>query len=120
MNIDGVFLHHLINEVKPTIEGMRINKFIVINQNEFAFLLQNKTYLYFCLNSNSPHFRLTKKEITKSDKNTPFYAVLKKYCESSIINSISQYDNDLILMSSAIHQILNLLLNYLVVIVMPF
>ena len=50
MNIDGVFLHHLIDELKPQLEGLRINKFLVINSYEFAFLLQSRKYLYFSLN----------------------------------------------------------------------
>lgn len=94
MNIDGVFLHHLINEIKPFTEGMRINKFLVINSSEFAFLLQNRKYLFFSLNSNSPHVRITQEEIVKTNKTNPFLSVVKKYCESSIIHKIEQNDND--------------------------
>lgn len=94
MNIDGVFLHHLVNELKPQLEGLRINKFLVINSYEFAFLLQSRKYLYFSLNSNSPHVRITQEEIVKTNKTNPFLSVVKKYCESSIIQKVEQNDND--------------------------
>lgn len=99
MNIDGVFLHHLIEELKPQLEQLRINKLIIINNNEFAFLLQNKKYLYICLNSNSPHIRFSidNEEFVKSSKINPFLTVLKKYCESSIIEAIDQIENDRVL-----------------------
>lgn len=94
MNIDGVFLHYLIDEVKPLIVDARINKFISISGSEFAFLLSNKYYLFVSLNSNSPHFRLTKNDLVKSNKTNPFLSALKKYGEGSKIIDINQNGND--------------------------
>lgn len=99
MNIDGVFLHHFINEVKPQLEQLRINKLIVINNSEFAFLLQNKKYFYVCLNSNSPHVRISaeNEDFIKSSKTNPFLSILRKYSESSIIETVEQLENDRVL-----------------------
>lgn len=99
MNIDGVFLHHLANELKGELEQLRINKLLVINNLEYALLLQNKKYLYICLNSNSPHVRISndEEEFVKSSKTTPFISLLRKYCESSIIEKVEQIENDRVL-----------------------
>ena len=88
MNIDGVFLHYLIEEIKPSVINTRISKLVIVNGSEFAFLLQNKNYLYVSLNSNSPHIRLTSNELIKSTKNNPFFTQLRKYAEGSIITNI--------------------------------
>ena len=94
MNIDGVFLHYLIDEIRPQLVNARINKFIVINQSEFAFVLSNKSALFVSLNNNTPHIRLTNKELIKSMKTSPFFTLLKKYSEGSIVTSITQNEND--------------------------
>ncbi len=94
MNIDGVFLHYLIEEIKPSALKTRISKLVIVNGSEFAFLLQNKNYLYVSLNSNSPHIRLTSNELIKSTKNNPFFTQLRKYAEGSIISNIHQQEND--------------------------
>lgn len=93
MNIDGVFLHYLLDEL-TVIKGSRINKFIVINQTDFAFYLSIHSNLYISLNSNTMHLRLTDNELLKSSKTNPFLLSLKKYAVSSIINDIYQVDND--------------------------
>ena len=97
MNIDGVFLHYLVNELRSELINTRINKFILVNQNEFMFQLSSHKNLFVSLNNNTPHIRLTKTDVTKSTKTSPFFTVLKKYSEGSIITSVNQIDNDRLL-----------------------
>lgn len=94
MNIDGVFLHYLIKEIKPTIENVRINKVLFINNDSFVFILGNKKELYISVNSNSSHFRLSKSDYFSSNKPTNFFNILKGKLESSVINEITQIQND--------------------------
>ena len=79
---DGVFIHYLINELSQ-IKNIRINKVNSINDNEYFFIL-----------------RLTTQELVNTSKVTNLHTNLKKYFESSIIENISQYNNDRIIVIS--------------------
>lgn len=96
---DGVFIHYLINELSQ-IKNIRINKVNSINDNEYFFILQNKKKLFFSLNSNNSHIRLTTQDLVNTSKITNLHTNLKKYFESSIIENISQYNNDRIIVIS--------------------
>lgn len=94
--IDGVFTHFLVNELKE-VQGLRINKFGSIKDTDFYLTLQNKKTLLFSLNSNTLNVRLTSIALNSNLTLTNFQKVLKKYLESSIIKSVSQYNNDRII-----------------------
>lgn len=99
---DGVFIHYLVNELKQ-IQNLRINKFGTINQSEFFLTLSNKKTLLISINSNNPNIRLTNIKLLNSPQKNNFQVILKKYLESSIIQEISQYQNDRIIIIKLIH-----------------
>ena len=91
MPFDGLFLHHLILELKQ-IENTKIYKINSISENEYQFILSNKQSLYISINPSYPHLRLTKEKYLSSNTNLSMF--LKKHIEGSIIKKISQKDND--------------------------
>jgi len=95
MSIDGVFLHFLLEEIKPQIIKKRINKILSINENDFVFILPYRKKLLITLNSNGAHFRMTERDYIAS--NTSLSSFFKKHIEGSIINDIKQYNNDRII-----------------------
>ncbi len=99
---DGIFIHHLTDELQ-NIVNLRINKVNCINESDYFFILQNKQKLFFSLNSNNQHLRLTNMELVNTSKVFNFHKFLKKYFESSIITNISQYQNDRILIISCLN-----------------
>ena len=103
MNIDGVFLHHLLHELRPNLEGYRINKVLSINETDFVFSLSNRKNLLISANNNSPHLRITKNEYIASKKTSLFYNQLKSKCENGIIHSLEQIENDRLVVFEIIH-----------------
>ncbi|MDD2493078.1 MAG: NFACT family protein [Bacilli bacterium] len=103
MNIDGVFLHHLLMELKPNVEGCRINKVLLINDTDFILSLSNRKNILISANNNSPHLRMTKSEYMASKKTSLFYNQLKAKLENSIINSLLQINNDRLTVFEVIH-----------------
>lgn len=99
---DGVFTHYLIKELK-ILENVRINKVNGIAANEFFFTLSSRNKLLISLNSNSMHLRLTSMDLINSPIKNSFFQSLKKYLESSIINKISQYKNERIIIFEISH-----------------
>lgn len=93
---DGVFIHHLIEEMSY-IKNIRINKVNRINDYEYFLILQNKQKLFFSLNSNNSHFRITTQDFVNSSKSSNLYQNLKRYLESGILTNITQYQNDRII-----------------------
>ena len=94
MSFDGVFIHHLINEVREQITNQRINKVFLIDFQNFILNLSNRKNLLLCLNSDNSHFRFTTEDYLHSNKVNPFYITLKKYLASSVIVDIKQIAND--------------------------
>lgn len=103
MNIDGVFLHHLLSELKPNVEGCRINKVGAINDTDFMLSLSNHKNILISVNNNSPHIRMTKNEYIASKKTSLFFNQLKAKLENSIIHFLWQMNNDRLLVIEAIH-----------------
>lgn len=102
MSIDGVFIHHLIDEIK-SLKGTKINRVIKISESDYCFLLPRKIKLLLSIDGNHPHIRITNDELVNSSINSNFYINLKKYCENSYIENISQYNNDRIVIFSLNH-----------------
>ena len=94
MSFDGVFIHHLVSELKASLQNVRINKVHSLDRLSFIFSLSNKKQLLISLNAESSHLRLTTKDFIPSIKTFPLLSILKKYLESSIILEINQYQND--------------------------
>lgn len=92
MAFDGLFLHFLIKEIKDKVEGSKIYKINSISDYNYQFVLSSKTSLLINVNPGSSHIRLSNKEYMPSTSILSQY--LKKHIEGGIINSISQYEND--------------------------
>ncbi len=99
---DGIFIHYLVKELKK-IENLRINKLGTITASEFYLTLSSKDTLLISINSNSMNVRLSKLNFVNSSQKNNFQVTLKKYLESSIINTISQYENDRIIIFTLTH-----------------
>ncbi len=98
---DGVFIHHLINELKE-LENKRINKVGTINTSEFFLTLSDKKVLLINVNSNYLNIRITSKQLINSPQKNNFHILLRKYLESSIIEKVYQHNNDRIIIISFI------------------
>lgn len=100
MAIDGILIHHLVNELKEKLENGRINKIIQPNQNDLVFQIHNfKTYnLLISISFNYPRVYLINKK-PQAPKN-PFNLcmVFRKYIERGIVKEIQQIDNDRIIL----------------------
>lgn len=94
MIADGIFIHHLVDELKQELINSRINKIMQIDNNSFLFNLQGRRKLYISLNPDICHLRLTNSDYIASSKHFPVYTALKRNFESSVIKDITQYEND--------------------------
>ena len=97
MIIDGIFVHHLVNELKGQLTNKRINKIAVIDNTSFLFYLQGKKQLYLNMNPDICHVRMTETEFIASSKQSPLFTAFKKYLESSLIKNVEQIENDRII-----------------------
>ncbi|HHU56365.1 MAG TPA: fibronectin-binding domain-containing protein [Acholeplasmataceae bacterium] len=95
MAIDGIFLHYLIEELKPQMLNKRINKIISVNEHDYIFLLPYKQKLLITINPNGAHLRFTEGEYLNSQ--TSISSFLRKHLEGGVITKISQYNNDRII-----------------------
>ena len=98
---DGVFIKNLVKELKQ-IENVRINKLGTITASEIFLTLSTKNSLLISINSNNQNIRLTNNKFINSPQKINFHITLKKYLESSIINEVTQYQNDRILIISCL------------------
>ena len=97
MPIDGVFLHHLVNELKETVNGSRINKIIMPNNNLIIFnIRKNKENHNLLLSSSlqSSRIHLTKNHYETKDTPLNFCILLRKYLDRGFIDEITQLEND--------------------------
>ena len=92
MALDGLFLHHLVNELKDNIIDTKIYNIISMNDTDYAFCLSNKQTLFISVNPSSSNIRLSKKEYLASNACLSTY--FKKHIVGGIIKDIKQYKND--------------------------
>lgn len=99
MAIDGVLIHHLVNEIKDKILNGRINKIIQSNQTDVILQVHNfKTYnLFISLSYTAPRIYLMSEKPYSPQNPYNFCMVLRKYLERGIIKNIKQIDNDRII-----------------------
>ena len=95
--IDGLFIHHLVNDLKE-IKNFKITKVRQINNYEFLFTLYNNKSknLIISAHPNFARMNLTDKnyEFNEQDNIISFF---RKNIESSIIKDITQHNNDRII-----------------------
>ena len=99
MPIDGLFIHHLVNEFKILKKG-KINKINQISPTDYIFVIRanSKNYnLFITIHTELAHMNLTNR-IYENDSNiTNLTVLLRKYLENGIIKGIYQLDNDRII-----------------------
>lgn len=102
MSFDGVFINHLIKELKDQIIGQRINKILFLNDTDYIFSLSRRIQLLITVNGNNPHMRITKEDYIQSTITNSLSINFKKYFESSIISDLYQIRNDRIVVLQVI------------------
>lgn len=97
MAFDGLFIHSLLNSIKPTLVNGRLTKIYQPFEQDLVltFRKERKNYqLLISVNAQYPRFYLTKQTISNPDKAPNFVMVLRKYLEGSILQSIGQVSVD--------------------------
>lgn len=97
MSIDGVFIHHLVKELKSETLGSRIQKIHCIRNSDFVMQLSNKKALYFALGDTYPNVRITSLQFQKDFNPSSFVMLLRKYLERGQIIDLFQHENDRVL-----------------------
>lgn len=97
ISMDGIFVHYLTYEFNNTILKAKINK--IYQPNPLEILLQlrtsNQTFqLLISASLDSSRIYLTKQAFENPQVPGNFCMILRKYIERGIITSISQYQND--------------------------
>jgi predicted ribosome quality control (RQC) complex YloA/Tae2 family protein len=101
MAFDGVFTHYLVNELQANLLSGRINKIYQVSNYELVFVIRANNKTQKCLLSIHPVY--SRCQITESDFIYPqeppmFCMLLRKHLEGGIIKSITQKDNDRIIL----------------------
>ncbi len=92
MAYDGLFIHHLLNEIKDDIIDKRINHFLTINETDFLLQLSNKKNLLITINPNNAYLAFTEDNFLASQCALSNY--IKKHLDGGIITNIYQHSND--------------------------
>lgn len=96
MIFDGVFIHHLIDELNLVLRKSRLEKIYQSDETSFLFVLYVKGERhYLALNLSSNHYGLHLTSENKSGQvSSQFLNTLKKHIEGGILESIVQYQTD--------------------------
>ncbi|NLK12493.1 MAG: fibronectin-binding domain-containing protein [Candidatus Phytoplasma sp.] len=96
MAFDGVFIYHLINELKEKFIHSRIEKVFQPNKDSFVFqtyLDKKRNLLKIDLNPHSNGIYLTEKKYVQHESNQ-FFLSIRKFLEGGIIKDIYQHHTD--------------------------
>jgi len=97
MAIDGIFIHHLLQEIKPNLINARIEK-IATMKSLFLFSLYSlgtKKSLYLDLTASNCSIYFNQHQTL--DEQTTFLSIIKKHLEGGAIKDIQQIKSDRIL-----------------------
>ena len=97
MAFDGLFIHSLLNDVKPKIESGRLSKIYQPFEQDLVLTFRKdrkNIQLLLSANAKYPRFYITEQTIANPDKAPTFVMVLRKYLEGSILQSIDQLGVD--------------------------
>lgn len=100
MSFDGVFINHLLEEVKPDLISQRINRVNHLDKNSFVLSLGNRREFLIDLHADSCHFRFLEAPYIPGNQNFPLFTLLKKYLEGGRILALEQAENDRIVIMS--------------------
>jgi len=96
MSFDGVFMHHIIDELKQTLIEGRITKIYQLSDFSFLFTIRGKQKHQLLI---SPSKQNTRMHLTKATYQKPmqpplFCMILRKHIEGARIDAITQQGND--------------------------
>ena len=84
MALDGIFLHHLTNELQ-TLKFGRIGKITQVGNNDFLFVVRSEgknNKMFISLERNQYRVALTEKEYISPENATMFTMLLRKHFEN--------------------------------------
>ncbi len=96
MVFDGFFIYHLINELNQQLEKARLEKIYQTSEFSFVFvyyLRGQRMFMNLNISSHDFGFHLTKTK-SESTQNSQFLATIKKHLEGAILQNITQYETD--------------------------
>ena len=97
MAYDGLFIHSLLNSVRPLVVNGRLSKiYQPFAQDLILTFRKERKNIQLLLSANAqyPRFYVTKQAIVNPDKAPTFVMVLRKYLEGSVLQSIDQVGVD--------------------------
>lgn len=97
MAYDGLFIHSLLNTVRPLVVNGRLSKiYQPFAQDLILTFRKERKNIQLLLSANAqyPRFYVTKQAIVNPDKAPTFVMVLRKYLEGSVLQSIDQVGVD--------------------------
>ena len=100
MAYDGLFIHSLLNSVRPLVVNGRLSKiYQPFAQDLILTFRKERKNIQLLLSANAqyPRFYVTKQAIVNPDKAPTFVMVLRKYLEGSVLQSIDQVGVDRII-----------------------
>ena len=100
MAFDGLFIHSLLNSVKPKIINGRLSKIYQPFEQDLVLTFRKERkniQLLLSANAQYPRFYITSQTIANPDKAPTFVMVLRKYLEGSVLQSIEQLGVDRII-----------------------
>lgn len=96
MALDGIFIHHLVDELEILNYG-KIGKITQVGNNDFIFVIRNngKNHkLFVSLERNQYRIAITDKEYIAPANATMFSMLLRKHFEGGVITNITQHKLD--------------------------
>lgn len=97
MAFDGLFIHSLLNSIRPILINGRLSKIYQPFDQDLVltFRKDRKNYqLLISANAQYPRFYITNQTISNPDKAPTFVMVLRKYLEGAVLQSIEQVGVD--------------------------
>ena len=103
MSFDGFFTHAMVKELNTTLASGRISKIHQPYAGELVLVIRANRHNYSLLLSANPTYpRIQITEVPYKNPNTPtkYAMTMRKYLEGAILESITQLDNDRVVMLS--------------------
>ena len=97
MSFDGIFLHHMIDELRADLTGARIQKINQPFDMELVLTARGNGKTHKVLLSAHPQFgriQLTKTEFQNPQNASSYVMILRKYLSGAFIEEIEQIEND--------------------------
>lgn len=106
MSIDGLFVHHLKEELHSHLNGARINKIYQLSKHEIILVLRKERKNKKLIISTHPNYyrvNITDKDYFYPSEPPAFCMALRKHVEGGIIKDIEQFSTDRVLIFNIVH-----------------